>query len=159
MSGQIVHIGIDVHQGRVVWCAVDENGEVVGESAKAARRGALRKLARVWLRKWSVICSWYEAGPCGYWLHRLLEEAGIDSRVVVPALTPVRPGERVKTDRRDARKLAEMGMAGMLVEVVVPDEEWEAARALLRLRGCWRDEVRRIKTWITHFLNRLGVVY
>ena len=79
--------------------------------------------------------------------------------MVAPALTPVRPGERVKTDRRDAEKLAVMGMRGMLTAVHVPGGEHEGVREVLRLRMRRRDEVRRCKTRITHFLNRQGIVY
>jgi len=159
MSGQMVHIGIDIHQARLVWCAVDSDGRVLDRGSAWARPASAAKLARRWVKQYGAVCTWYEAGPCGYWLHRLLEHEGIASRVVAPGLTPVRPGERVKTDRRDAEKLAVMGMRGMLQAVYVPDREHEGMRELLRLRMRRRDEVRRAKTLITHFLNRRGIAY
>ena len=65
MSEQIVHIGIDIHQGRLVWCAVDSRGEVLRRGSAWARPAAAVKLARQWLKQYGVVCSYYEAGPCG----------------------------------------------------------------------------------------------
>ena len=159
VSSEMVHVGMDVHQGKLVWCAVNTDGEVVGRGAVEMRRRAIAQLARRWIERYGAVQSWYEAGPWGYWLHRLLEAEGISSAVIAPALTPRRPGDRVKTDRRDALELAVMGMRGMLTEVYVPDRRHEAVRELMRLRWSWRAEVRRLKTRITHFLNRQGVRY
>ena len=159
MQGKMVHVGMDVHQGRLVWCAVDGCGNIVGEGSVAMTPSTAAALARKLVKRFEAVRSYYEAGPCGYWLHRLLQAEGIDNRVVAPALTPLRPGDRVKTDRRDARKLADMGMRGMLTEVYVPDRQHEAIRELLRLRIHRRQQVRRAKTRVTHFLNRQGIVY
>ena len=139
----IVHIGIDVHQERLVWFAIDEDGHEIGHGSALMTRSLVAKLAGRWLRRFGQVRTYYEAGPCGYWLHRVLEAAGVKNTVVAPALTPRAPGEKVKTDRRDAAKLARMGMRGMLTAVYVPDRDHEALRNLLRLRKAARDEVRR----------------
>ena len=72
----------------------------------------------------------YESGPTGFELHRRLIEAGYDNQVVAPSLIPRKPGERIKTDRRDAKKLARCLWSGDLTAVSVPDEDTEALRDL-----------------------------
>lgn len=91
----------------------------------------------------------YEAGPCGYEVYRLIREWGHECQVVAPSKTPRKPGERVKTDRRDARKLAEMLRSGDLTSVWVPDEEQEAIRDLTRAR----EEMKRVELQVK---QRLG---
>ena len=142
-----------------MWFAIDEDGHELGHGSALMTRSLVAKLAGRWLRRFGQVRTYYEAGPCGYWLHRVLEAAGVKNTVVAPALTPRAPGEKVKTDRRDAAKLARMGMRGMLTAVYVPDRDHEALRDLLRLRKAARDEVRRVKTRITHYLNRQGIQY
>ena len=80
----------------------------------------------------------YEAGPCGYGLHRQLSELGHDCVVVAPSLIPVKAGDRVKTDRRDAMMLAKLLRAGELTAVWVPDAAHEAMRDLIRARATVR---------------------
>ena len=80
-----------------------------------------------------VACC-YEAGPCGYALQRQLERGRVQCQVIAPALVPRKPGERIKTDRRDARKLAELHRAGLLTEVRPPTPAEEAVRDLCRAR-------------------------
>jgi transposase len=96
---------------------------------------AIRRLARKLQREApeEVHCC-YEAGPTGYALQRQLRAAGIGCTVIAPSLTPVKPGVRIKTDRRDARKLAELFRAGLLTEVHPPSETDEALRDLCRCR-------------------------
>jgi len=85
----------------------------------------------------------YEAGPCGYELYRKLRQKKISCEVAAPSLTPRRPGERVKTNRRDAAKLAKLHRAGELTLIVVPDAEHEALRDLVRARrAVQRDALR-----------------
>jgi transposase len=73
-------------------------------------------------------------GPTGFGLHRALTAAGVDSVIVAPGLVPSRPGDRVKTDKRDARRLAGLHAAGLLTEIFVPTLEHEALRDLVRAR-------------------------
>jgi transposase len=101
----------------------------------------------------------YEAGVCGFALKRRIEQLGCRCRVIAPSLVPRKPGERVKTDRRDAKKLLAMFKAGLLTEVHAPDEHQEAARELTRLRETARDNLKRIRHQLLKFLTRHGYVY
>jgi transposase len=101
----------------------------------------------------------YEAGPCGYELYRLLASLGVACDIVAPSLTPVRPGDRVKTDRRDACKLVRLYRAGELTFVAPPSPEQEGLRDLVRCR----DDLRRARTAARHRIGkqllRYGRVY
>ena len=101
----------------------------------------------------------YEAGPCGYGLYRQLTMMGYDCSVVAPSLSPRRPGERIKTDRRDALTLARQHRSGDLVAVWVPDEEQEAIRDLVRCREDFKHAERRVRQRLNSFLLRHGRVY
>lgn len=101
----------------------------------------------------------YEAGPCGYELHRRLTKAGYTCQVAAPALTPRKPGERVKTNRRDAAKLGRYLRSGDLTFVVVPDEDRESLRDLIRSRQAVQKDVGRVRKQIVHLLLRYGHRY
>jgi transposase len=101
----------------------------------------------------------YEAGPCGYALQREIERHGVSCVVVAPSLIPTKPGERVKTDRRDARKLAELLRAGLLTEVVPPSAAEEAVRDLCRCRGQAKKDLMAARHRLTKYLLRRGIVY
>lgn len=117
-----------------------------------------------WIRRQAVVWGglsktlWcYEAGPCGFGLHRQLTRMKLDCQVVAPGLTPRKPTERVKTDRRDAEKLARLLRSGELTPVWVPDEEHEALRDLVRARETVRDDLARQRHRLQKFLLRQGV--
>jgi len=101
----------------------------------------------------------YEAGVCGFALKRRIEQLGCRCMVIAPSLVPRKPGERVKTDRRDAKKLLVMFKAGLLTEVHAPDEHQEAARELTRLRETAKDNLKRVRHQLLKFLTRHGYVY
>jgi transposase len=102
----------------------------------------------------------YEAGPCGYAIHRQLAgKAGVRCRVVAPSMTPRRPGSRVKTNRRDALMLARLLRAEELTAVWVPDATHEAMRDLVRLRGSATEDLRRCRQRISGFLLRQRIDY
>jgi transposase len=101
----------------------------------------------------------YEAGPCGYTLQRQLRAAGVDSIVVAPSLVPVKPGERIKTNRRDARKLAQALRADGLTEVHPPTPEEEAVRDLSRCREDAREDLLRARHRLGKMLLRRGLVH
>lgn len=101
----------------------------------------------------------YEAGPCGYALQRQIEQLGSRCVVVAPSLVPKRPGERIKTNRRDARNLAEMYRAGMLVEVRLPSPEQEAVRDLCRAREDVLEDRARCRHRLAKMLLRRGYAY
>ena len=98
----------------------------------------------------------YEAGPTGYVLYWQLTSLGVKCEVVAPTLVPVKPGDRVKTDRRDARKLAQSYRAGDLTAVWVPDESHEALRDLVRTREAGKQDQVRARHRLSKFLLRHG---
>jgi transposase len=99
----------------------------------------------------------YEAGSCGYVLHRQLAGLGVACAVVAPSLVPSKPGDKVKTDRRDALKLARLHRAGELTAVWVPDDAHEALRDLTRARGAAVAELHRCRQRLGKFLLRQGL--
>ena len=101
----------------------------------------------------------YEAGVCGFTLKRRIEQFDCRCSVIAPSLVPRKPGERVKTDRRDAKKLLMMHKAGLLTEVHAPNEQQEAARELTRLRETAKDNLKRIRHQLLKLLSRHGYVY
>ena len=118
----------------------------------------LTKLADRLARKGGVLSFCYEAGPCGYGVYRHLRGLGHDCVEVAPSLIPRRPGDRVKTDRRDAVNLARLHRAGELTPVWVPDADHEAMRDLVRARGAAVRALRRARQQLTGFLLRHGHV-
>jgi len=101
----------------------------------------------------------YEAGVCGFTLKRRIEALGCKCTVIAPSLTPIKPGDRIKTDRRDAMKLLAMFKAGLLTEVHAPDTKQEAARELTRCRQTAQENLKRIRHQVLKFLVRHGYVY
>ena len=104
-----------------------------------------------------VIC--YEAGVCGFALQRQIEAEGVACMVIAPSLVPVKPGQRIKTDRRDARKLVGYLRAGMLTEVHPPDEEAESARDLVRSCEAAQADLMRSRHRLLKFLLRRAMHY
>jgi transposase len=100
----------------------------------------------------------YEAGPTGYVLSWQLEELGVKCEVIAPTLVPVKAGDRVKTDRRDAEKLARSYRADDLTAVWVPDQSSEALRDLVRAREAAKPDQLRARQRLSKFLLRSGHV-
>jgi transposase len=111
------------------------------------------------LKKEGEVHACYEAGSCGYEVYRQLAAMGIACDVVAPGLIPVRVGDRVKTDRRDAEKLARLFRAGELTSIRVPTEVEEALRDLIRCREDAREDVLRQRHHVLKFLLRHGRVF
>jgi len=101
----------------------------------------------------------YEAGPCGYELQRRLTKSGFDCRVAAPSLTPRKPGDRVKTNRRDARKLARMLRAGELTLIAIPTERQESVRELVRAREAANKDLLSARHQLSKLLLRHGHRY
>lgn len=153
-------IGIDDHADKLtIALCVGQEKQPTKEWEVAPTEAGLRQLVR-WIKelKGPVHCV-YEAGPCGYELYRLLVGKHIDCAVAAPSLTPRKPGERIKTNRRDARKLAELHRAGMLTLITVPDRRQESVRDLLRARGDVRKNVLSARHRLGKFLLRQGRRY
>jgi len=136
MEKLITYVGLDVHKETisVAFAQGGDRGDAcyIGKIANSA--GALSKLARKLSQEGRRLRFCYEAGPCGYAIHRHLTGLGHDCVVVAPSLIPRRPGDRVKTDRRDCLGLAKLDRAGALTAVWVPDVAHEAMRDLVRAR-------------------------
>lgn len=143
--------GLDVHKASVAIAAV-KGDELVGESVVgAAHRTVEAELARL-----GVTSCCYEAGPTGFGLARHLNDSGIRCEVVAPGLVPVKPGDRIKTDRRDARRLAGLFAHGMLTPVWIPPIELEATRDLIRAREAARADRMRARQRMSKFCLRQG---
>ena len=153
---KVRYVGLDVHKDSIVIAVAEsgrraarEVGTVPGDWRSLQKR--LAKLADGYVLK---VC--YEAGPTGFELHRRLTDAGYESQVVAPSLIPTKPGERIKTDRRDACKLARCFRAGDLTPVFVPDEQTEALRDLERAREAAKKAETTAKHQLSKFLLRQG---
>ena len=135
------------------------DGEVryLGEikSTEAATRKLVAKLAA----KHEKLTFCYEAGPTGYGLYRLIKSLGHDCIVVAPSLIPSKPGDRVKTNRRDAVGMAKLLRAGELTAVWVPDERHEAMRELARARAVAQKDLRSKRQQISGSMLRMGHHY
>ena len=130
-------IGPDVHKATISVAVAQEKrgGEVRHWGSIPHRPDHIRKLVEKLAAGGARLHFCYEAGPCGYGLHRQLVEMGHECIVVAPSLIPVKTGDRVKTDRRDAVMLAKLRRAGELTAVWVPDAAHEAMRDLVRARA------------------------
>lgn len=144
-----VAVGLDVHKSSIRLAAV-RAGELLAERTLEHDHEALIAA----LSRWPGARVCQEAGPTGFGLHRALTAAGIDSVIVAPGLVPSRPGDRVKTDKRDARRLAGLHSAGLLTEIFVPSVELEALRDLVRAREDARLDRMRARHRLGKFLLR-----
>jgi transposase len=146
-----VTVGLDVHARSIRLAAVRAD-ELLEERTLPYDEAAVEFV----LRRWPGVRCCYEAGPTGFGLYRYLSGRGIDCSVVAPGLVPQRPGERVKTDARDARKLARLLAGGLLEPIHVPSCELEAARDLVRAREDARLDRMRDRHRLSKFCLRHG---
>jgi len=147
-----VTVGLDVHAHSIRLAAIRGDELVEERTLPYDEEVAERALAR-----WPDVRCCYEAGPTGFGLYRHLRARGIACEVVAPGLVPSRPGDRVKTDQRDARKLARLLAGGLLEPIYVPSPELEAARDLVRARECARLDRMRDRHRLSKFCLRHGL--
>ena len=146
--GYPAYIGLDVHKESIAVAVARAGREVPEFRGEIANRPqAVAKLVDRLSQEFEgeLLQFCYEAGPCGYGLYRQLLELGQDCQVVAPSLIPKKPGERIKTDRRDAGKLSQSLRSGDLTAVWVPDEEQEAMRDLTRARDDLKAQERKAR--------------
>jgi transposase len=149
-------VGLDVHAETIAVAVADPNAEVRSLGIIPNRADAVRKLvSKLGPTRSLRVC--YEAGPCGYTLYWQLTELGVHCDVVAPTLVPVKAGDRVKTDRRDAEKLARCYRSGDLTRVWVPDAAHEALRDLVRARLAAKKDQVRARVRLKLFLLRHGI--
>lgn len=154
----VVYGGLDVHKETIAACLLNrETGEVVEQTIQNDRQRLIRAVRR-WQEMGELrLC--YEASGAGYVIKRWLDAEGVACDVIAPSKTMRAPGERVKTDRRDARKLAQLHAVGLLTTVRTPSVEEERARAVVRLRDEVTRDMTRVKNRVLKHLSRLGIRY
>jgi len=158
-SREPIHVGLDVHKDSISVAVLQRRDEDATEVVKilSDEDSVRRYFAR--FQDVSRLRACYEAGPTGYELHRLLTQLGVRCEVIAPALIPRAPGDRIKTDRRDCRRLARLHRAGELVPVRVPTPREEGVRDLCRARADLLDDAQRSRRRLGSFLLRHGRVY
>jgi transposase len=153
---ETIWLGLDVHKKTIVACWLLGGQEEVRQFPNTP--GEVKRLLKQLGRRGTVRAC-YEAGPCGYEIRRQLEGMGVSCAVIAPSLIPKRAGDRVKTDRRDAQKLARLYRAGELTEIRVPTESEESVRDLVRCREDATED--RLRAWhrLIKFLLRYGRIW
>lgn len=155
MQEKVRFLGLDVHAETIAVAVAEPDGEVRSLGTIPNRAESIRKMIKK-LGPAEKLRACYEAGPTGYVVYWQLAELGVPCEVVAPTLVPVKAGDRVKTDRRDAEKLARCHRAGDLTAVWVPDEGSEALRDLVRAREAAKQDQTRSRHRLSKFLLRAG---
>ena len=156
MTATMTYVGLDVHARSTHAAAI----EVATGELRRARFGGSGEEVVAWLAALpQPLRGCYEAGPTGFALYRAAQAAGLDVCVIAPSKTPRAPGDRIKTDRKDAELLARLLLAGQLKEVSVPSVSVEAARHLSRAREQVRGDLMRCRHRVSKLLLLHGRVY
>jgi transposase len=152
---------MDVHKESmsIAYVPQDHGAEVSYLGTIGTRQADIDQMSRKMPSKAKHLIFVYEAGPCGDWLYRYLTKKGYDCWVVAPSLIPKKPGDRVKTDRRDASPLARLARSGELTVVYVPKGEDEAIRDLTRAREDAIGDLKAAKFRLKAFLLRQDIRY
>ena len=152
-------VGMDVHKETIVNAVLPIDSEQVAERITIENSPqAIEKMVKRLTAQCEVTFV-YEAGPCGYEVQRQITQLGHRCVIIAPSLTPLRPGDRVKTDRRDAEKLARLYRAGELTEIHIPTRKEESDRDLVRAREDALSDRLRSRQRLVKFLLRQGRVY
>ena len=160
-----LYVGLDVHKEQTSIALADpgSKGEIRSYGSVATSQIMLERVVRRIAKAHKIglaelhVC--YEAGGCGMWIARMFVRLKVPCTVVAPSLIPSKAGDQVKTDKKDAIKLARLLRAGELVSVHIPDETDEAIRDLCRARVDAMDDLRRAKNRLLAMLRRLGFRY
>ena len=160
-----LYLGLDVHKEKTVIAILESHRDAqprhYGEinTSQHALERAMRRIAKAQGRALSDLHVCYEASGCGFWIARRLLQMGVRCEVIAPSLIPTKSGDRLKTDKRDAAKLAKSLRANDLVPVNIPDSVDEAIRDLCRGRTDAVDDLRRARARLLAMLRRLGYRY
>jgi transposase len=157
-----MYVGLDTDKKHIDVAVAEPlpGGEVRYWGQVGSDAGSVDRLVKKLSQGGRELVMCYEAGPCGYGLYRQLEaKRGVTCMVVAPSMVPRKPGERVKTNRRDALKLARLLRAEELTAVWVPDADHEAMRDLVRARSAAVSALKRCRQQISSFLLRQGIWY
>jgi transposase len=155
MKENVRFLGLDVHAETIAVAIAEPDGEVRSVGTIANRAESIRKMVKK-LGPVEHLKACYEAGPTGYALYWQLAELGVKCDVIAPTLVPMKAGNRVKTDRRDAERLARSFRSGDLTAVWIPDEGSEALRDLVRAREAAKQDQLRARHRLSKFLLRSG---
>jgi transposase len=160
-SSKTLYVGLDVHKESiaVAYASEERGSDIVALGSIGPRQCDIDKVIRKLQSKGKRLVVVYEAGPCGYWLYRYLTRQGLSCHVVAPSLIPRKPGDRVKTDRRDAATLARLMRSGDLTPIYVPRVEDEALRDLSRGREDALRDLKASKQRLKAFLLRQDIRY
>lgn len=154
----LVYGGLDVHKESISACLITPQGRELVQMQVPNEEVKLLAAVRRW-QKLGELRLCYEASGAGYVIKRWLDDAGVACEVIAPSKTPRAPGDRVKTDRLDAKKLAKLYAGGLLTPVRTPSQEEERARAIVRMRDEITRDMTRIKNRVVKHLGRLGIHY
>ncbi len=156
-----IFVGLDVHRDTISVCAYDPqkhaNCYALEISSHDPKR--LRTVMENIRDKFGEPQCCYEASSCGYTLYRTLHDLGFACEVIAPSSVPRRPGDRVKTDRRDAAKLAQFYAAGLLTVIHVPDDALISERSVVRRRVSLTQDLTKVKQRLVLLLQSRGHVY
>ncbi|MBI9102314.1 MAG: IS110 family transposase, partial [Spirochaetales bacterium] len=153
-------VGLDTHKEKISVSIADSEGGLPRYYGEISNRPtAIGKLVKKLSPNGEAVSYCYEAGPCGYGIYHQITALGQNCDVVAPSLIPRKPGERIKTDRRDSEMLARLSRAGELTAVWVPDKEQEAFRDLTRCREDMKNMERQARQRLGSFLLRHGYIY
>ncbi len=154
----LIHLGMDTSKNTIVVAVLLPGEESPVTDRIVNEEAAVRRLVGRFEDR-SVLRCWYEAGPGGYELCRLLASMGVACEVVAPSLVPKGGSDKVKTDRRDSRRLARLGRAGELTAIRVPSAAEEAVRDLVRVRDGLLADRKRAQQRLTAALMRHGRIW
>jgi len=153
-----IHLGMDVARDSISVAVLAPDSDVAEVDKITSDAESVRRLIKAMGRPAGLwVC--YEAGPTGYDLYRLLVSMGVRCDVVAPSLVPKGRGDMIKTDKRDARRLAGLHRAGELTAIAVPSPAQEAVRDLCRIRGDMVQDLTRARNRLGKFLLRHSLVY
>jgi transposase len=156
----LVYVGMDVHKDTIAIAVFKDNdSKVMFERTIKNYPKTVKDFFGGLIQKGFDIITCYVAGPAGFTIYRQLEDLDITCYVIAPSLLPMKPGDHIKTDRRDALKLARCLRNQEGTPIYIPSIDDEAVRDYLRMVCDFKEDLRRNKQRFVHFLNRLGKKY